>query len=123
MKLGEFITKIISKYIGNLEYVVTIVSTDGSVGKRIFKNTKEVDNFVIEINKETYYDVQKIEKFRRYDLKYNKNVLHTPLWFKADDVTEMYNYDNYDYSYIIIDESLTNVTRTYRKNDSDLKGG
>jgi len=112
----KYVKKFASKYIGSLEYVVTIVNVNGEVVRNFCKNIKEVDAFVIEINGETYYDVQKIEKFRRYSFKYNKKVLHTPLWFEYDNVTEMYNCDNMEYSFLKIDESLTNVIRSHRKN-------
>jgi hypothetical protein len=109
--MKKYINKLISKYIGNIEYIVTVVGFEGGVSQNKCKTIKEIDDLVNEINSSTYHQVQKIEKFRKYSYKYNKNVLHTPLWFQVDDVTEMHNCDDYDFSFLKINDSLTNVTR------------
>ncbi len=61
-KIKSFFDKIF----GNIEYVVTIISVDGSVQKHLFSKIVDVDEFVTEINGERYFNIQKIEKFRRY---------------------------------------------------------
>ena len=77
MMMNKLINKIISKCLGHVEYVVTFISVDGEISRKIFQTIKEVDDFVIVINGETYHEVQKIEKFRRYSFKYNKNIIYT----------------------------------------------
>ena len=111
MLFRNFIIHITSKLFGNLEYVVTVVNTDGRRCIKRFKNLKEVDDFVFEINNSTYYSVQKIEKIRKIDFEYNKTISHTPLWFRLDGTTEIQNIDNTDYSFLKIDKSLINVVR------------
>jgi hypothetical protein len=86
--MKTLIKNLINKYIGKIEYVVTILNVDGEGKQFSFHTLKEVDDFVISINKERYWDVQKIEKFRRYSFVYDKQVIHSPLWFRNEDVTE-----------------------------------
>jgi hypothetical protein len=109
------IKEIISKYIGRIEYVVTTLNVSGSVNIDRFNTIKDVDDFVISINNEPYWFVQKIEKIRKYNFKYNKNIIHTPLHFSMENVTETHNCNDYNYSFLKIDESLTNVTRKKNK--------
>ena len=109
------ITKLINKYIGKIEYIVTLLGVDGDIKKHTFKSIKDVDIFVYEVNNETYWDVQKIEKIRRLDFIYNKDVIHTPLWFNMENVTELHNCNNHDFSFIKKDISLKNIKRQYSK--------
>ena len=103
--------KIKSKYIGNIQYVVTTINVSLCIKKYKFNSIKEVDEFVEEINNETYWMVHKIEKIRNFDYQYNKNIKHSPLHFCNDTITEIYNINNQDYSFLKIDNSLTNVSR------------
>ena len=104
-KIKSFFDKIF----GNIEYVVTIISVDGSVQKHLFSK-------IIEINGERYFNIQKIEKFRRYDFSYKKQILQSPLFFYKDDVTEMEYFINHEYSFIKKDVSLKNIERVLIKN-------
>ena len=110
--MKKLFKQIISKYIGNIQYVVTIINVSLSVQKHKFNTIKEVDEFVDEINNEIYWMVQKIEKIRMFDFKYDKKVKHTPLHFQHDAVTEMYNLEDWDYSFLKKDESLKNIIRS-----------
>jgi hypothetical protein len=110
--MKKLFKQLISKYIGNIQYVVTIINVSLSVQKHKFNTIKEVDEFVDEINNETYWMVQKIEKIRMFDFKYNKEIKHTPLHFQHDVVTEMYNLENWDYSFLKKDKSLNNIIRS-----------
>lgn len=113
--MKTYIKNIFNKYIGNIEYIVTIVNVSLLVEKRVFSNIKEVDEFVKLVNLEAYWDVQKIEKIRRFSFAYNKEIVHSPLHFCVEDVTEMRNCDNYDYSFLKKHESLLNVNHVSRK--------
>lgn len=57
--------------------------------------------------------IEKIEKIRRYDFKYKKEIIHTPLWFSCDS-TETYSLDNQEYQFFKKDDSLQNIKRTKR---------
>jgi len=111
MNLKNTYKKYKAKYIGNIQYVVTIINVSLSVQKHQFNTTKQVDEFVDEINNDTYWMVQKIEKTRMFDFQYDKNIKHTPLHFQHDAVTEMYNLEDWDYSFLKKDKSLTNISR------------
>lgn len=106
---------IYKKYIGSIEYIVTLVNVSGEVQKDTFDTTKELDEFIVLINSNKYWSVQKIEKIRKYSFQYNKNIIHSPLFFSMNDVTELYNINDQDYSFLKIDESLTNVTRKMKQ--------
>jgi len=112
MNLKKLYNKYKSKYIGNIQYVVTIINVSLSVEKHQFNTIKQVDEFVDEINNENYWMVQKIEKIRMFDFQYEKNIKHTPLHFQHDAVTEMYNLENWDYSFLKKDKSLNNIIRS-----------
>ena len=56
--------------------------------------------------------VQKIDKIRMFDFKYNKKIKHTPLHFQHDDVTEIFNLDDWDYRFLKKDKSLNNIIRS-----------
>ncbi len=111
MNLKNTYKKYKAKYIGNIQYVVTIINVSLSVQKHQFNTTKQVDEFVDEINNDTYWMVQKIEKIRMFDFQYDKNIKHTPLHFQHDAVTEMYNLEDWDYAFLKKDKSLTNISR------------
>jgi len=110
--MKNILKQLISKYFGNTQYVVTIINVSLSVQKHKFNTIKHVDEFVDEINNETYWMVQKIEKIRMFDFKYNKEIKHTPLYFQHDAVTEMYNLEDWDYSFLKKDESLKSIIRS-----------
>jgi hypothetical protein len=116
MKIKKYIQNILYKYIGKKEYVVTAVSVDGEVKHGTFFTIKEVDDFVNKINVEKYYDVQKIEKIRKCHFKYNKEIIHSPLWFSLENVTEDEFCVNHEYSFLKKHESLQNVKRVCNKN-------
>lgn len=111
MLFRKIINYITYKLFGNLEYVVTVVHTNGNITEMIYKSLKEVDNFIIEINNSTYYSIQKIEKIRKFKFEYNKTISHKPLWFRLDGVTENHNIDSHEYSFLKIDKSLIHVIR------------
>jgi hypothetical protein len=54
--------------------------------------------------------IQKIEKVRKFNFKYKKNIIHTPMFVQGEP-TEMYNLDGWSYSFLKIDGSLKNVIR------------
>ena len=119
--MKTLIKNLINKYIGKIEYVVTIINVDGEGKQFSFHKLKDVDIFVISTNNERYWFVQKIEKFRRCSFIYDKLVLHSPLHFHLDDETEMHkckmkNGDNHDFSFIKKHESLQNIERVSSKN-------
>lgn len=110
-KLQEFYKKYKDKYIGNIQYIVTIINVSSQVQKHNFVSLGKLSEFVDEINNETYWMVQKIEKIRIFDFKYAKNITHSPLWFQHDAVTEVYNLNDTDYQFLKIDDSLIHVIR------------
>ena len=101
---------------GKVEYVVTMISVDGVVKKPIVHTVKELNELVKEINTEVYWSVQSVEKFKRYtDFIYEGEVLHTPLHFKLDGVSETDNIGTQPYSFLLKDKSLSNVKRVHSK--------
>jgi hypothetical protein len=110
--MKKHIKQLISKYIGNIQYIVTIINVELSVQKHQFNNTKQIDEFVDEINNERYWMVQKIEKIKIFDFKYNKKIKHTPLFTQHNTVTEMYNLNDWDYSFLKKDKNLNNIIRS-----------
>lgn len=109
--MKKLFKQLISKYIGNIQYVVTIINVSLSVQKHQFNTIKQVDEFVDEINNDRYWMVQKIEKIKMFDFKYDKKIKHT-LHFQHDVVTEMYNLEDCDYSFLKKDKSLNNIIRS-----------
>jgi hypothetical protein len=109
----KYFKKLLLKYIGKIEYIVTITNTGGEIEKYCFYKTKDLDVFVNEINAEIYWMVEKIEKIKRFDFKYNKEIIHTPLWFQ-NTFTEKYKLDDCEYSFFMGDDSLQNIKRTNR---------
>jgi hypothetical protein len=107
----KHIKQLISKYIGDIQYIVTIINVSLSVQKHQFNTTKQVDEFVDEINDDTYWMIHKIDKIRMFDFKYNKKIKHTPLHFQHGDVTEIVNLEDWDYSFLKKDKSLNNIIR------------
>lgn len=107
----KFFKQFKNKYFGTIEYLCTIVNVDGSVKKIIFSDEQSLNEQIKLINLERYYFVQKVEKFRRLSYKTNLEIFHTPLFFCLDNVTEK----NDNFSYLLIDESLTNVVRCKTK--------
>lgn len=98
-----------------IEYVVTIVNVSGEVQNHTFYKLKSVDAFVSEVNMDTYWDVQKIEKFKKYNFKYDKEIVHSPLWFKLENVTETHSCNKCDYSFLKKHDSLIHIKRIERK--------
>jgi hypothetical protein len=113
--IKEFINKFKAKYIGNLKYVVTSINVSLSVNISSFNSLVELNEFVNEINNEKYWMIQKIEKIRTFDFKYNENIKHTPLHFYKENVTEIYDIEDYEYRFLKKDNSLCNIKRTLTK--------
>ena len=109
--MRKILNNFLKRYFGVIEYVLTLVNVDGEAKIITYGTIKKLDEIVFEINSEKYWFVQKIEKIRRYNFTYSKEVIHAPLWFTAKDVTEKENIDNYEYSYLIKDNSLKNIKR------------
>lgn len=109
------LTNIIQKYLGKIEYLVTIINNGGEIQQHIFYNIKKVNEFVDEINLENYWNVKSIAKIRRCHFKYNHQIIHSPLWFQLEKVTETEYVENHDYSFILKDTSLTNIKRVSSK--------
>ena len=105
--------KLINKIFGELQYIVTVCDMYGSVSKHKFTYIKEIDDFVDELNEPGNYQymIQKIEKIRVFTFKYNKEIIHTPLGFQVEGVTEKHSVNDYPYSFFKIDDSLAKVTR------------
>lgn len=110
--MKTYIKNIFNKYIGRIEYRVFIIDSSGRVIQYCFYTLKDVDTFVTDINLEKYVCVQKIEKIRRFSFIYNKQIIHSPLHFCLEDITEMRNCDNHDYSFPKKHESLKNIKYT-----------
>lgn len=113
--MKTYIKNILNNYIGRIEYIVSILDSSGRVMQYRFYNLKDVDTFVADINLEKYVCVQKIEKIRRFSFTYDKQIIHSPLHFCLEDVTEMRNCDNHDYSFPKKHESLVNIQYTSNK--------
>lgn len=110
-KIIQWFLNKIKTYVGEIEYVVTIVNVSGEIQRHIFYNKQKIDAFVCEVNTEKYWCVQKIEKIRRYEFVYNHEIIHSPLWFNLDGVTEVNCVENNEFSYLIKDKSLCNIKR------------
>lgn len=110
-----YIQKKLNTYFGKIEYKITIVSVSGDIEYYLFPKIKEVDNFITKINAERYWDVQKIEKFRRYEFLYKKEIIHSPLYYSLSDVTENEYVFNHDYSFLKRHNSLKNIKRVSTK--------
>jgi len=111
MKLLSKIKTLIKLYLGELEYNVTLASADGRTGTYIVKSESELDDYVNKINLEPYWMISKIDKVRRLPFSYQKPVSHTPLHFSDERFTEKYNVRDWEYSFLKIDSSLSNVIR------------
>jgi hypothetical protein len=114
-KLIKSIFKFFNINPGKLEYVVTVVNVSGEVKKYTFKNIKDVNGFVTDVNSETYWNIQSIEKIKRYEFTYNREVIHSPLFFTMENVTEKQYVDDHDYSFLIKNSSLKNIRRVTLK--------
>lgn len=99
------------KYIGVIEYVVTITNVSGEIQRYIFYSVIKVNDFVTEINDNKYWNIQKIEKLRRQHFEYFHEIIHTPLWFQLENVTETAYVGDSAYSFLVKDESLKNIKR------------
>lgn len=115
------LSKLLNKIFGKKEYNVTVVNVSGSLELHTIYNKSDLDLFVRDLNKMTYWDVQKIEKFRKYDFIYEKNVVHSPLYFSLEDVTERETVWGTEYSFLKKDKSLSIVNRVSTK--ETLKNG
>lgn len=112
MNLKKLYNKYKSLYFGNIQYIVTIINVSLSVKLHQFNTKKQMDEFVVEINDDTYWMVQKIDKIRKFNFNYDEKIKHKPLHFQHDDVTEKYNLENHDYSFLKKDKSLINIIRS-----------
>jgi hypothetical protein len=100
---------------GELIYVVSVMSIYGEETRYEIKDLSIIDKESEKLNDKLQYHhmISKIEKKRVYPFKYNKLIKHTPLTFQKEGLTELiYNEKyNHKHSFLIIDESLTNVKR------------
>jgi len=105
--------RLINYIFGEKRYVVNVADMYSGVKIIEFKKIKELNDFADELNKKENYQymIQKIEKKRVIPFTYKKQINHRKLGFFVDDVTEMVNVGNHDYSYLKIDDSLVNVIR------------
>lgn len=99
---------------GSIEFLVRIVNVSGQIENHTFDNLHDVNTFVIEINNEIYWMVQMIEMYKKFNFVYNEEIIHSPLHFSLENVTESDLIDNNNLSFLIIDKSLKNVKRTKR---------
>lgn len=110
------ISKIYKRIFGEIRYVVTILCVGGEVQKLTTTSLVDVDKLVCDVNTETYQQIQKIEKIRVYDFLYKKEIIHSPLFFSIDGVTEQHQILGTKLSFVCIDKSLGNVKRVRSKN-------
>jgi hypothetical protein len=101
----------ISSIIGKLEYQIRIVSSDGTIKVLTANNIAEVDKLVIEVNNERYWQVERIDKIRRFKFTYHKQIQHRPLMFSHADVTEPYTVNGIQFSFLQKSKSLSNIIR------------
>ncbi len=101
--------KLINKIFGQVEYHVQSVNSPGQVNRSIVYSKKELNKLIDDVNKDTYFNVQSIKKYRKFNYKYNGMVRHTPLWFSLDNVTTVKEMVGIEYRVLIPDESLTNI--------------
>jgi len=103
------------RILGTLIYVVSVDSIYGERNILLYTDIKMVNSLVNELNEEDQYSymISKIEKKRVYPFTYTNPVKHTRLTFTKDGLTEMVysEKDDYYYSFLIVDKSLTNVVR------------
>jgi hypothetical protein len=59
---------------GTIEYLVRIVNVSGQIQNHTFDNLDSVNEFVVEINNERYWMVQKVEMYKRFDFVYDKEI-------------------------------------------------
>ncbi len=110
--IKKIIENFINKYIGKTKYIVRLINSEGTIEEYTLTIKKELDAFVIQTNEERYWQVQKISKRRELLFKYNKEVIHSPLFFSKKGITEKDTIETgLEYSFIKIDESLINVKR------------
>lgn len=109
--MNNIIKNLKSKCFGKIVYAVTLINVDLEINRLMFDNIKLVDACVEEINNERYWMVLKIEKFRKFDFKYNNEIKHKALFGENDAVTEMCELEQWKYSYPKKDKSLTNIKR------------
>jgi len=109
--MKNFIKNILGKCIGKVEFIVTITNVSGCVEKYTLDSMKNVESYVCGINSEAYWMVSEIEKIRRLNFNFNKEVIHTPLHFSLDTVTERDKCSGYEYNFLKINESLKNIKR------------
>jgi len=99
------------KLFGRIEYIITILGVGGEVQKYTANTIAEVDEIISDCNGERYLQVQKIEKIRKFDFIYKGEVLHTPLWFNIEGVTETGFIGKQGYSFVVKDNSLACIKR------------
>lgn len=113
--MRKFFDKFVQKYFGKIQYITTIVNVSGTIETYGFNSLKELDIFVLNINGEKYWDIQKIEKFRRFSFQYKNQIIHSPLHFCLENVTEKAKFLGYEYSFLKKHESLLSVKRVHTK--------
>lgn len=102
---------------GKVEYQITILNVGGIVNQYIVYNKKDLDSLVNEVNLDKYYSIQKIEKFKRYEYQYDKEIIQSPLHFDLTDITEIGCVDGVDrsFSFMLKHKSLLNIKRVLNK--------
>ena len=110
-----YFKNIISKYFGKIEYVVTIVNVSGNVRYSTFHKMNDVNEFIVAINNEKYWNIQKIEKYRKYNFLYENEIVHSPLFFVLKNVTENERIMDINYSFLKKDKSLKIINRIINK--------
>jgi len=119
--MKNLFNKLVLKYIGKTQYIVTAVNVSGSVNNFKCYSIKEVDDLVKDINFDRYFSVQKIEKLRKFKFNYNKEIIQSPLHFSLENVTEVDFVGDYKYSFLKKDESLKNIKRVSSSNSAKDK--
>ncbi len=73
------------------------------------------------VNKDPYSNIQKIEKIKKYPFVCKKPIIHKPLWFNLDGLTENDKVDDWNYTFLQIDDSLSDVSRiSHRLKEPEL---
>lgn len=103
--------KIYYKFFGKLKYVISIISVDLRVEKFEYYSIKLMNEFIEIVNNEKYWMVHKIEKIRCFNFKTNKQIIHKPLFGTHEDITEIVDIDNTNYSFLKKHDSLNNIIR------------
>lgn len=105
------VSKVIENIFGKRQYIVYTINVSGSEHTCKLDTLKKTKEFVNYINDAPHWMVLKVEKVRVYNFTYKFEVKHIPLHFVLNSVTEMCKFDEYEFSFLIKDKSLSNVNR------------